>query len=97
MLAVDAVSCNCFNFPNTDKVLLPPLDATPERRNLQNQQKEMRTILMDKIGIIQMMNIGSQMNLKVLFVYVLVCHCDTYVHVLHVVVDTFLHMIYVYN
>ena len=26
-------SCNCQNFPNTDKVLLPPLDVTPESRN----------------------------------------------------------------
>ena len=25
LLAVDVVSCNCSNFPNTDKVLLPPL------------------------------------------------------------------------
>ena len=33
LLAVDAVSCNCSNFPNTDKVLLPPLDVTPGRRN----------------------------------------------------------------
>ena len=33
LLAVDVVSCNCSNFPNTDKVLLPPLDMTPERRN----------------------------------------------------------------
>ena len=31
LLAVDAVSCNCSNFPNADKVLLPPLDVTPER------------------------------------------------------------------
>ena len=58
---------------------------------------------MDKIGKIQMMNIGC---VKVLFVYVVVCHCDTYVHVLHdinkydvclyLVVDRFLH-ICVYN
>ena len=33
LLAVDAVSCNCSKFPNTDKVLLPPLDVTPERSN----------------------------------------------------------------
>ena len=35
LLTVDVVSCNCSNFPNTDsdKVLLPPLDVTTERRN----------------------------------------------------------------
>ena len=32
LLAVDVV-CNCSNFPNTDKVLLPPLDVTPERNS----------------------------------------------------------------
>ena len=35
LLAVDVVSCNCSNFPDTDKVLLPPLDETPERGNYQ--------------------------------------------------------------
>ena len=35
---------------------------------------------MDKIGIIQMMNIGSY---NCLSIYVLMCHCDTYVHVSH--------------
>lgn len=33
LLDVNAVSCNCSNFPATDKVLLPPVDETPERRN----------------------------------------------------------------
>ena len=32
LLAVDVV-CNCSKFPNTDEVLLPPLDVTPERKN----------------------------------------------------------------
>ena len=35
LLAVDVVSCNCSNFPDTDKVLLPPLDETPEREHSQ--------------------------------------------------------------
>ena len=30
LLAVDQVICNCSNFPNTDEVLVPPLDDTPE-------------------------------------------------------------------
>lgn len=33
LLDVNAVSCNCSNFPATDNVLLPPLDATPKRGN----------------------------------------------------------------
>ncbi|CAB4019951.1 Hypothetical predicted protein [Paramuricea clavata] len=33
LLAVDVVSCNCSNFPDTNKVLLPPLDETPEREH----------------------------------------------------------------
>ena len=33
LLDVNAVSCNCSNFPATDKVLLPPVDETPERGN----------------------------------------------------------------
>ena len=33
LLYVNAVSCNCSNFPATDKVLLPPVDETPERGN----------------------------------------------------------------
>ena len=33
LLDVNVVSCNCSNFPATDKVLLPPVDETPERRN----------------------------------------------------------------
>jgi hypothetical protein len=33
LLNVDAVSCNCSNFPATDKVLLPPVDETPEEGN----------------------------------------------------------------
>ena len=35
LLAVDVVSCNCSNFPDTDKVLLPPLDDTPEKEHSQ--------------------------------------------------------------
>ena len=31
LLDINEVSCNCTNFPATDKVLLPPLDKTPER------------------------------------------------------------------
>ena len=37
LLAVDVESCNCSNFPDTDKVFLPPLDDTPERENTQEQ------------------------------------------------------------
>ena len=33
LLDVNAVSCNCSNFPAIDKVLLPPVDKTPERGN----------------------------------------------------------------
>ncbi len=35
LLDVNAVSCNCSNFPAADKVLLPPVDKTPERVNSQ--------------------------------------------------------------
>ena len=33
LLNVDAVSCNCSNFPAPDKVLLPPVGETPEEGN----------------------------------------------------------------
>ena len=33
LVDVNAVSCNCSNFPATDNVLLPPVDETPERGN----------------------------------------------------------------
>lgn len=35
LLNIDAVSCNCSNFYPAHKVLLPPLDNTPERGNSQ--------------------------------------------------------------
>ncbi len=33
LLDIKEVSCNCSNYPDTDKVLLPPVDETPERGN----------------------------------------------------------------
>ena len=31
LLDINAVSCNCSNFPTADRVLLPPVDETLER------------------------------------------------------------------
>ena len=70
LLDVNAVSCNCSNFPATDKVLLPPVDETPERLReeiLHSHLREMMMLMPQTLIIqtIQTRIIGSQMNQKV--------------------------------
>ena len=61
LLDVNAVSCNCSNFPATDKVLLPTVIKLL-REEIFHIHREMMILLMPQTLIIQTRIIGSQMN-----------------------------------
>ena len=65
LLEVNAVCCNCSNFPATDKVLLPPVDETPESGNSPQPPAGNEMLLMPQTLKTQTRMIVSQVNQKV--------------------------------
>ena len=62
LLDVNAVSCNCSNFPATDKVLLPTVIKLLREEIFHIHLREMMILLMPQTLIIQTRTIGSQIN-----------------------------------